>query len=368
MAVQGGLFFRAGGGLARICRFKASLPSNMAAAPALKFHTSTVDSYRKEERYSWFNYVLGDWFSRKENERSKIFVIDGNLAVGKTTLGKELGEKLGMKYFPEVDVHYFDRFEGDGSPMDKRFSGNVSLEDYYKNPSDPDGHSIRFQMVMFMMRYFQFCEAMNHLIATGQGVILDRSVHSDFVFLEAMYKERYIKKHCYDYYYMVKEEVINKILPPHLVIYLDVPPEEVQKKIEKRGIEMEKDIPLSYLETLDDAYKNNFLKNYSKWSEVLTYDWTNYGDTELILEDINALAYENSPWQKEEDKSLHHRRRVLHDPYRVGTWFNIPEYIPEVTLSAIDLINLREEHKKLPGRRFAPGFNPDMGDRVWFKW
>lgn len=32
--------------------------------------------------------------------------------------------------------------------------------------------------------------------STGQGVVLERSIYSDFVFVEAMYNQGYIRKQC----------------------------------------------------------------------------------------------------------------------------------------------------------------------------
>lgn len=37
-------------------------------------------------------------------------------------------------------------------------------------------------------------DALAHVFSTGQGVVLDRCVYSDFVFLEAMYSHGYISK------------------------------------------------------------------------------------------------------------------------------------------------------------------------------
>lgn len=37
-------------------------------------------------------------------------------------------------------------------------------------------------------------DALAHLLSTGQGVVLDRCVYSDFVFAEAMASQGYISK------------------------------------------------------------------------------------------------------------------------------------------------------------------------------
>lgn len=48
-----------------------------------------------------------------------------------------------------------------------------------------------------MIPYFrlsQYIDALAHLLSTGQGVILDRSVYSDFVFTEAMFSQGYLSQ------------------------------------------------------------------------------------------------------------------------------------------------------------------------------
>lgn len=43
-------------------------------------------------------------------------------------------------------------------------------------------------------RFSQYIDALAHVFSTGQGVVLDRSPYSDFVFVEAMFKHGYLSK------------------------------------------------------------------------------------------------------------------------------------------------------------------------------
>lgn len=45
-----------------------------------------------------------------------------------------------------------------------------------------------------ILRFSQYIDALAHVFSTGQGVILDRSCFSDFIFVEAMYKQGYLSK------------------------------------------------------------------------------------------------------------------------------------------------------------------------------
>lgn len=66
-------------------------------------------------------------------------------------------------------------------------------------------------------------DALAHVFSTGQGVVLDRSVFSDYVFVEAMNQANYLSAGAKSVYYDVRKNTIEELFKPHLVIYLDVP-------------------------------------------------------------------------------------------------------------------------------------------------
>lgn len=74
----------------------------------------------------------------------------------------------------------------------------------------------------------QYVDAMAHVLSTGQGVVLDRSCFSDFVFVEAMEKSGFLSKGARSVYYDVRKNTITELIKPHLVIYLDVPVDGVK--------------------------------------------------------------------------------------------------------------------------------------------
>ncbi|KFQ16683.1 hypothetical protein N331_00520, partial [Merops nubicus] len=209
--------------------------------------------------YGWLAYMLGERTTKKFTPYSKIFTVEGNLSSGKGKLAQQVAEKLGMKYFPEADIHYQNRTTGDGSLLPEKFNGFCDLQRFYQDPKCPDGHSYRLQAWLLGNRVLQYADALEHLLATGQGVVMERSPYSDFVFLEAMFKEGYIHKRCVEHYKEIKELSIEEFLPPHLVIYVDVPVPEVQKRIQETGEPYEKKVSPSYLQHIEDAYKKKFL-------------------------------------------------------------------------------------------------------------
>ncbi|XP_016109014.1 NADH dehydrogenase [ubiquinone] 1 alpha subcomplex subunit 10, mitochondrial-like isoform X2 [Sinocyclocheilus grahami] len=346
--------------------FRLVVPSGAAAWKAVspvataQIHTSAV----RNLRYGWWAYALGERTTSRFKENSKIISIDGNLACGKGALAQKLADKLGMLYMPEPDTHYVDKMTKEKVPLDKAFNGNCSLEKFYLEPKASDGNSYRLQCWMYLMRLLQYSDAIEHLLSTGQGVILERSPFSDLVFLEAMFKEGFIRKQCVDHYNEVKGISICEFLPPHLVIYVDVPAEEVQKNL-KSNLQ---NVPLSYLKRIETAYKKNFLPKISEEAEVLAYNATQAQDIERVVEDIDYLKFEKGPWLEQDDVTFHHMRMFVEDKQRVANMTCIPRYLPEVTVGAHEFDAAYYAFKSLPGKKYAEGYNEDVGDKgIWLK-
>ncbi|KAL6485138.1 hypothetical protein MHYP_G00071830 [Metynnis hypsauchen] len=335
-----------------------------AAVRTAGIHTSTV----RNLRYGWWAYALGERTTPRFKENSKIFCIDGNLASGKGALAQKLADKLGMLYMPEPDVNYVDKMTGEKVPLDTSFNGNCSLEKFYMDPKASDGNSYRLQSWMYLMRLLQYTDAIEHLLTTGQGVVLERSPFSDLVFVEAMFKQGYIRKECVNHYNEVKSVSLCEFLPPHLVIYVDSPAEEVQKKLKASGKPYLQNVPIDYLKSIETSYKKTFLPKISEESEVLAYGTTQAQDIERVAEDIDYLKFEKGPWIEQDDVTFHHMRMLVEDKQRVANMTAIPRYIPEVTIGAHEFDKGFYSFKSLPGKRYAEGYNEDAGDKgIWLK-
>ncbi|CAN0126743.1 unnamed protein product [Bubo scandiacus] len=335
-----------------------------AVVPAARIHISPEQNLQ----YGWLAYMLGERTTKKFNEYSKIFTVEGNLSSGKGKLAQQIAEKLGMKYFPEADIHYIDRITGDGTLLPEKFNGLCNLERFYNDPKCPDGHSYRLQAWLFGNRVLQYADALEHLLATGQGVVMERSPYSDFVFLDAMFKQGYIHKRCLDHYKEIKEVSISEFLPPHLVIYIDVPVPEVQKRIQEKGEPYEKKVSPLYLQNIEDAYKKTFLPEISETSEVLQYATTDTEDVERVIEDIEYLKFDKGPWLEQDDVSYHHLRLYVQDKSGVLDPTSIPLFIPEITIGGTEYDKIYYDYRSLPGRNYRQGYNADVGDKwIWLK-
>ncbi|XP_040914059.1 NADH dehydrogenase [ubiquinone] 1 alpha subcomplex subunit 10, mitochondrial [Toxotes jaculatrix] len=327
-------------------------------------HTSSVRSLQ----YGWWAYALGERTTPRLKQHSKIISVDGNLASGKGALAQKLADRLGMLYMPEADPFYLDKMSGEKQPLPVDFNGMCSLEKFYTDPKAADGNSYRLQLWMYTMRLLQYSDAIEHLLTTGQGVILERSPFSDVVFLEAMFKQGYIRKECVEHYNEIKGISLCEFLPPHLVVYVDMPAEEVQKKLKQSSKSYLQNVPLTYLKSIEDGYKKSFLPKISETSELLAYDATQAQDVERVAEDIEYLKFEKGPWLEQDDVTYHYMRMLVENKHLVASLTHIPKFLPEITIGAHDFDEKFYAYKSLPGKKYAPGYNADVGDKyIWLK-
>uniref|UniRef100_A0A2K5TTX6 NADH dehydrogenase [ubiquinone] 1 alpha subcomplex subunit 10, mitochondrial n=1 Tax=Macaca fascicularis TaxID=9541 RepID=A0A2K5TTX6_MACFA len=352
--------------------------------------------------YGMWRFLFGDKTSTRMTEHSKVITVDGNICTGKGRLAKEVAEKLGFKHFPEAGIHYVDSTTGDGKPLAEDYSGNISLEKFYDDPRSNDGHSYRLQSWLYSSRLLQYSDALEHLLTTGQGVVLERSIFSDFVFLEAMYNQGFIRKQCVDHYNEVKNITACEYLPPHLVVYIDVPVPEVQRRIQKKGDPHEMKISSAYLQDIENAYKKTFLPEMSQKCEILQYSAREAEDSTRVVEDIEYLKFEKGPWLQQDNCSLHHLRLLVQDKFEVLNYTSIPVYLPEITIGAYQSDRVLHQFRalgipypqwaaqserkgpemlltglwrgdlliglQLPGRKYSPGYNTEVGDKwIWLK-
>ncbi|XP_030772273.1 NADH dehydrogenase [ubiquinone] 1 alpha subcomplex subunit 10, mitochondrial isoform X3 [Rhinopithecus roxellana] len=256
-------------------------------------------------RYGMWHFLFGDKISKRLTEHSRVITVDGNICTGKGRLAKEVAEKLGFKHFPEAGIHYADSTTGDGKPLAIEYSGNLSLEKFYDDPRSNDGHSYRLQSWLYSSRLLQYSDALEHLLTTGV-----------------------------DHYNEVKNVTACDYLPPHLVIYIDVPVPEVQRRIQKKGDPHEMKITSAYLQDIENAYKKTFLPEMSEKCEILQYSAREAEDSTRVVEDIEYLKFEKGPWLQQDDRSLHHLRLLVQDKFDVLNYTSIPVYLPEITIGA----------------------------------
>uniref|UniRef100_UPI00358ED8D2 NADH dehydrogenase [ubiquinone] 1 alpha subcomplex subunit 10, mitochondrial-like isoform X1 n=1 Tax=Myxine glutinosa TaxID=7769 RepID=UPI00358ED8D2 len=249
----------------------------------------------------------------------KVVVLDGNLAAGKTTLGQLVAEKIGFLYTNEAIMSSLEDQQQEKVLHLPYLNGELgSLERFYDDPESSDDNAFRLQLCMFYTRLLQYADALKHLFKTGQGVVLDRSIYSDFVFLETMHRQGFIPKHYVQMYNEMKQNVFVKLPAPHVVIYLDVSIHEIQRRLVVRGRPFEQNISDCYLKEIEDVYKERFLPQMHQTSAVLHYDWSNFGDVDKVVADIEATGAASRPFiDNMKDDDIQQLLLLIQDKQRV---------------------------------------------------
>lgn len=204
-------------------------------------------------------------------------------------------------------------------------------------------------------------------------MVLDRSPYSDFVFVEAMYKAGYMSRGARSAYYDIRKNSIVELLRPHLVVYLDVPVPKVMENIKKRALPYECNSPAltkEYLQSMEDTYKQQYLSEirfvlffctfarfsnsiflYSRDAELLVYDWSNGGDTDVVIEDIEQIDFDRFDEQDTQMRDWRLRREeewsMVRNQYAdkkeyLMCHLNVPRFdVPELVTEADDILAYR---------------------------
>lgn len=153
----------------------------------------------KEKRYNFFRALFDPTESRLD-ENSKLIIVEGPPAAGKGLLAKELADDLGMAYFPSPTMaeNYINEYGYDLRQLDDQLPASCKSydeNDFLRDPMRMNGSkAARFQLSKLTFRYQRHLEALAHILNTGQGVVMDRSPHSDLVYITAMAKAGIVSK------------------------------------------------------------------------------------------------------------------------------------------------------------------------------
>ncbi|PNF29067.1 NADH dehydrogenase [ubiquinone] 1 alpha subcomplex subunit 10, mitochondrial [Cryptotermes secundus] len=332
----------------------------------------------KTKSYNFWRAWLQDTTTDRFDENTKIVVVEGPIAAGKTAFAKSLAEDLDMLHMPEVtmDDFYINSYGYDMRKLDPQLPVGARSYDEKNFCTEPNHeNTANFQIMKYKLRYSQYIDALAHLMNTGQGVVLERCAYSDFVFMETMHNAGYISKGARDVYYDIYKNTIGELMKPHLVIYLDVPVPLVQQRIKERKIPYEissKVFTKQYLSDMEYFYKQRYLKEIGSHAELLIYDWSSYGDVEVVVEDIERIDFDNfdkydpkmKDWRLTNEWDWNTARiRYTSEKDDLLTLFMIPRLdVPELVLNAHDVHKLNQVWWNAPGMKYDKEFNTDMGD------
>ncbi|KAK2577997.1 hypothetical protein KPH14_008426 [Odynerus spinipes] len=318
---------------------------------------SRPEPYPYKER----DFTLYDMYENsyaRYDENSRIIVVEGPIAAGKDAFAKELALELEMGYMPSqsFDIYFKDHSGFDIRSINHMLPEHAQVCDIERFLTNPHHKNIAaFQLAHYMMKLQAYVESLLHLLSTGEGVVLNRCLYSDFVFMKAMYNAGYINRRCRNFYDKVVRATGTLCMKPHLVIYLDVPVNIVKERIKKRCIPYEvnsKVLTTKYLTDIETIYKNEYLPLIENHAYVLMYDWSCGGDINDIVEDIERIDFEYT--------KLH--------PEKLEDWV----FTNLTDLSSRRVIYSREERHRLMSEGFIDDIENEhmvlLGKDVEKKW
>lgn len=165
------------------------------------------------------------------DENSKIIVVEGPIAAGKSKLAAKLAEEFDMVYLPPptFDEYYINENGYDLRTLDNRLSVKAQSCDVQKFLTNPHHPNVpMFQFHYLQLKFDQYITTLLHLLSTGQGVVLNRSFYTDYIFAKAMTNAGYMRPEALRFYNDINNIVKLLMLRPHLIVYLDIPVDVVK--------------------------------------------------------------------------------------------------------------------------------------------
>jgi deoxyadenosine/deoxycytidine kinase len=168
-----------------------------------------------------------------EAEPKPVIWIEGIIGCGKTTLTKTISRELNYRAIYE--------------PVNLEL-----LEMFYK---DQDRWAFAMQIDLLHRRYaLQKLGSFESL--TGKGVVIDRGLPGDRVFAKMLYKSGKMDRIEWAIYERAYSVMTNSLIPPSIIIFMDVTPGISRERIRNRDRKAERGdlVPLEYLQELERGY------------------------------------------------------------------------------------------------------------------
>jgi deoxyguanosine kinase len=203
--------------------------------------------------------------------------IEGVIGVGKTTLARLLQPRFEANLLLEV------------------FEENPFLSSFY---ADRARYAFQTQIFFLLSRYNQQRYSVPALLAEEKPLISDYTFEKDALFARINLKGDELET-----YYRVHEALIEKIIPPNLVVYLRASTDTLLQRIALRDRPYERNMERDYIAELNRAYDDFFLSSNPRFSVlVIKSDPLDFVRNEQDLEWIEnriRQALRLSPFQPE---------------------------------------------------------------------
>ena len=197
----------------------------------------------------------------------KYIVVEGPIAVGKTTIARRLADSFAAELLLE---------EPEQNPFLARF---------YENPR---AHALSTQLYFLLQRSRQ-----TH--GLRQADLFNRVRVADYLMdKDQLFAELTLEPEELTLYQQVYTQVVGESLQPDLVIYLQAPVDVLRERIVNRGIGYERAIDTQYLQRLVSAY-TRFFYHYEASPLVIinaaTIDFANSdADYQLLFDKLRDVG------------------------------------------------------------------------------
>ncbi|KAH3720314.1 NADH dehydrogenase [ubiquinone] 1 alpha subcomplex subunit 10, mitochondrial-like [Dreissena polymorpha] len=344
-------------------------PTTVEGQRNLTAHPKYVKPYPEWLPFNFFASFL-DITSKRLNDNSRMICIDGPPCVGKSAFAKQMADHFKMQHYPGYQPE--DWYMRNGFDL-RRLNTLIhkpklkflDLDDFYLNAT-PNKYLSSKQLEILRWRFYQYAEALRYLLSTGVGTIVETNVWSDKVYAATLAEMGYFSRKGYRYYEEYLSNILNYMMRPSLVIYLDAPTKWIITEMRKKNPKYENSPVLTedYINRLKDNYHKLYLEPMKKHCEILEYDVTDMEDIDLVFMDLeqvdlisrqpgDQIKYANWRLDKEEDWSMF-RLQISNDARlrKMCTWrpaFDVPElYMSED--DTLDLESVLSQFPELVGR------------------
>jgi deoxyadenosine/deoxycytidine kinase len=167
---------------------------------------------------------------------TRYIVIEGPIAVGKTSLAHRLADVFGARVVLE---------ESEENPFLRRFYDN------------PEKYAFAAQIFFLLNRYRQQAEL-------KQLELFEQSIVADYLFAkDQIFARLNLDSDEFSLYQQIYRMLDARIVRPDLVIYLEARGDVLWKRLRRRDREYERRVAPAYLERVAEAYRQ-FFHNYNE--------------------------------------------------------------------------------------------------------
>ncbi|RME03308.1 MAG: deoxynucleoside kinase [Planctomycetota bacterium] len=194
---------------------------------------------------------------------------EGLIGAGKTELIKAMSKKFlseGLKAKPYLE------------PVDHPY-----LEKFYQ---DMERWGLEMQFYLMSRRFRTHMDALRVEWSEGIQTFHDRTIWGDKAFAHMLYRSNLISPLGYDSYLQHRRCMLSFLLPPQIVVWLEVDPEICIERIKKRERACEVGITTEYLSNLRKSYDDVLEELEKKGSKIIVYDYNEFLPIDMIYADL----------------------------------------------------------------------------------